>query len=193
MLSGGDGEHGLTAHGAAAIAGIISGLTDAQLVLCGSIVSGLRMQPGSWAGAYTCWGTENREAAVRFIPATHGTGYGANAEVKIIDPSANPYLATAAILGLALDGIENSAMLPPEVTVDPHTLTEVECRAVGAVQLSDDQCDVIAALDHSSRMRVILGDSVIDALIAVRRYEQQNYGDLDAVALADRFRMAWSL
>jgi glutamine synthetase len=151
------------------------------------------MQPGSWAGAYTCWGTENREAAVRFIPATHGTPYGANAEVKIVDPSANPYLATAAILGLALDGVEKSATLPPEVTVDPQLLTVTERHGVGAVQLSADQRDLIAALDHSSRMRTILGDSVIDALIAVRRYEQQNYADLDAGALADKFRMAWSL
>jgi len=193
LLSGGDGEHGLTALGAAAIAGVISGLTEAQLVLCGSIVSGLRMQPGSWAGAYTCWGTQNREAAVRFIPATHGTPHGANAEVKIIDPSANPYLATAAILGLAIDGIENAATLPPEVTVDPQRLTDAERHGVGAVQLSVDQCDVIAALDHSLRMRAILGDSVIEALIAVRRYEQQNYADLDAVALSDKFRLAWSL
>jgi glutamine synthetase len=193
LLSGGDGEHGLTAHGAAAIAGIVSGLTDAQLVLCGSIVSGLRMQPGSWAGAYTCWGTENREAAVRFIPATRGTPIGANAEVKIVDPSANPYLATAAILGLAIDGIENTVTLPPEVTVDPQRLTDAERHGVGAVQLSADQRDLIAALDHSSRLRTILGDSVIDALIAVRRYEQQHYADLDAVALADRFRLAWSL
>jgi glutamine synthetase len=193
LFSGGDGDHGLTAHGAAAIAGVISGLTEAQLVLCGSIVSGLRMQPGSWSGCYTCWGTENREAAVRFIPATHGTPYGANAEVKIIDPSANPYLATAAILGLAIDGIENSTTLPPEVTIDPQLLTETERRSVGAEQLSADQRDAIAALDHSSRMRTILGDSVIDALIAVRGYEQQNYADLNAVALADKFRLAWSL
>ena len=193
LFSGGDGDHGLTASGAAAIAGVISGLTEAQLVLCGSIVSGLRMQPGSWSGCYTCWGTENREAAVRFIPATHGTPYGANAEVKIIDPSANPYLATAAILGLAIDGIENSATLPPEVTIDPQLLTETERRSFGAEQLSADQRDAIAALDHSSRMRTILGDSVIDALIAVRRYEQQNFADLNAVALADKFRSAWSL
>jgi glutamine synthetase len=193
LLSGGDGEHGLTAHGAAAIAGVVSGLVDAQLVLCGSIVSGLRMQPGSWAGCYTCWGTENREAAVRFIPATRGTGYGANAEVKIVDPSANPYLATAAILGLAIDGIENTAMLPPEVTVDPQLLTDTERRRVGAIQLGAEQPNVIAALDHSSQLRTILGDSIIDALIAVRRYEQQNYADLDAGALADKFRMAWSL
>jgi len=193
LLSGGDGEHGLTAHGAAAIAGIVSGLTDAQLVLCGSIVSGLRMQPGSWAGAYTCWGTENREAAVRFIPATRGTPIGANAEVKIVDPSANPYLATAAILGLVIDGIENTVTLPPEVTVDPQRLTDAERHGVGAVQLSADQRDLIAALNHSSRLRTILGDSIIDALIAVRRYEQQHYADLDPVALADRFRLAWSL
>jgi len=193
LFSGGRGEKGLTAHGAAAIAGVVSGLAEAQLTLCGSIVSGLRMQPGSWAGSYTCWGTENREAAVRFIPASQGNPRGAHAEVKIVDPSANPYLATAAILGLALDGIENKAVLPPEITVDPHSLTESERRAAGAVQLPAHQGDAIEALDRSQRMRTILGDPVVDALVAVRRYEQKNYSDLDAGALADKFRMAWSL
>ena len=193
LFSGGRGEHGLTAHGAAAIAGVVSGLAEAQLTLCGSIVSGLRMQPGSWAGSYTCWGTENREAALRFIPASQGNPRGAHAEVKIVDPSANPYLATAAILGLALDGIENKAVLPPEITVDPHSLTESERRAAGAVQLPAHQGDAIEALDRSQRMRTILGDPVVDALVAVRRYEQQKYSDLDAAALADKFRMAWSL
>jgi glutamine synthetase len=193
LFSGGKGPHGLTTHGAAAIGGVVSGLAEAQLALCGSIVSGLRMQPGSWAGSYTCWGTENREAAVRFIPASHGNPRGAHVEVKIIDPSANPYLATAAILGLALDGIENNAGLPPEITVDPHSLTQSQRRAAGAVRLPVHQGDAIAALDRSQRLRTILGDPVVDALVAVRRYEHENYSDLDAVALADKFRMAWSL
>jgi len=193
LFSGGDGAHGLTAGGAAAIGGIVSGLVEAQLVFCGSIVSGLRMAPGSWAGAYTCWGTENREAAVRFIPATRGNPYGANVEVKIVDPSANPYLATAAILGLALDGIQNGATLPPEVTVDPHTLNDTGRRAAGAARLSCDQADAIAALDHSPRMRAILGDAPVDALVAVRRFEREHYRDLEAGVLADKFRMAWSL
>lgn len=193
LFSGGPGAHGLTTDGAAAIAGVVAGLAEAQLVLCGSIVSGLRMQPGSWAGSYTCWGTENREAAVRFMPATYGNPRGAHVEVKIIDPSANPYLATAAILGLALDGIENNTALPPEITVDPKSLTESKRRAAGAVQLSDKQSDAIAAMDGSQRMRTILGDPVVDALVAVRRYEHDNYSDLDAGALADKFRMAWSL
>lgn len=183
----------MTADGAAAIAGILAGLAEAQLVLCGSIVSGLRMQPGNWAGAHACWGTENREAAVRFLRATHGNPRGANVEVKVTDPSANPYFATAAILGLALDGIERKAELPTEITVDPRALTEEEKSAAGVVQLPDNQADAIAALDGSPRMRSLLGDPAVDALVAVRRYELDTYAHLDPQDLTDKFRMAWSI
>jgi glutamine synthetase len=127
------------------------------------------------------------------MPATHGNPYGAHAEVKIVDPSANPYLATATILGLALDGIEKNSVLPPEITADPQTLTAADRHAAGAIQLSADQGSVIAALDGSARVREILGDPVVDALVAVRRYEHENYSDLDAESCADKFRMAWSL
>lgn len=193
VFSGGPGPHGLTDTGAAAIGGIVAGLADAELILCGSIVSGLRMQPGNWAGAYACWGTENREAAVRFLPATHGNPRGANVEVKIVDPSANPYFATAAILGLALAGIETNAPLPAEITVDPHALSAEQRSAAGVSRLSAEQSDAIAALDASPRMRGILGDDGVDATIAVRRYENENYSGLNPEQLTDRFRLAWSL
>lgn len=193
VFSGGTGPQGMTADGEAAIGGIIAGLPEAQLIFCGSIVSGLRMQPGNWAGAYACWGTENREAAVRFLRGGHGNPYGANVEVKIVDPSANPYFATAAILGLALDGIEQGAPLAPETTVDPATLSEAERNAAGTVALSADQADEIAALDHSARMRAILGDPAVNVLAAVRRYEHETYSHLDPQQLTDKFRMAWSL
>jgi glutamine synthetase len=189
VFSGGSGPHGMTRQGAAAIGGIVAGLIEAQLIFCGSIVSGLRMQPGNWAGVHACWGTENREAAVRFLPATHGNAHGANVEVKVVDPSANPYLASAAILGLALDGIARHALLPPEVDVDPQILPPQQRVA----QLTDQQAEAIAALDNSSLMRAILGDPVIDALVAVRRYEHDTYRDLSPQELTDRFRMAWSL
>ena len=193
LFSGGDRTHGLTAYGASAIGGVVAGLSQAQSVLCGSIVSGLRMQPGNWAGAYTCWGTENREAAVRFLPATPGNPYGANVEVKIVDPSANTYFATAAILGLALHGIETGAALPPEVTVDPSVLSQADRDSAGAAQLPSDQGATLAALDRSTLLRGILGGPAVDALVAVRRYEQQHYADLPPAELTDRFRMAWSL
>lgn len=193
VFSGGNGPHRMTADGAAAIAGIVEALPEAQLVFCGSIVSRLRMRPGNWAGAHACWGTENREAAVRFLRATRGNPHGANVEVKIVDPSANPYFATAAILGLALDGIERNAALPTEITVDPAKLSDEARTEAGVTLLTVDHTEAIAALDGSHRMRKILGDPAVDALVAVRRYEADNYGTLAADELADTFRMAWSL
>ncbi len=191
LFSDGPGAEGMTAAGESAVAGVVRGLREAQGVLCGSIVSGLRLRPGNWSGAYTCWGTENREAAVRFVKAGPGAVYGGNVEVKIIDPSANPYLASAAILGLALDGIKNQAALPAQVTVDPATLSDRD--RDGIAGLATDQAEVIAALDNSALIRGILGDAAVDAVVAVRRLEHQRYGDLGAEQLADKFRMAWSL
>lgn len=193
VFSGGTGRYGITPEGESAVAGVLAGLPDAQGILSGSILSGLRMQPGHWAGAYACWGTENREAAVRFLAGGPGNPYGANVEVKIVDPSANPYFASAAILGLALDGIDRAATLPPETTVDPASQTAAERAHAGTVLLSDSQTEVIAALDNSALIRGILGDPAVNMLVAVRHHEQEQYGDLAPEELAAKFRLAWSL
>jgi glutamine synthetase len=193
LFSDGTGAAGMTPAGESAVAGVIRGLPEAQGVLCGSIVSSLRMRPGNWAGAYACWGTENREAAVRFVRGGPGSAQGGNVEVKIVDPSANPYLASASILGLALDGIQRNAILPPETTVDPEKLSESERERNDVLRLPEAQTEVIAALDNSELLRDILGDPVVDMVVAVRRLEHERYGTLDPEVLADKFRMAWSL
>lgn len=193
VFSGGDGVAGMTSEGESAVAGLLAGLPEAQGILSGSILSGLRMQPGFWSGAHVCWGTENREAAVRFLIGGPSNPLGANIEVKVIDPSANPYLASAAILGLALDGIERNLPLPSEITVDPATLTDEQRRQAGVVQLPSSQTEALDALDQSALLRGILGNEVVDAVLAVRRYEHENYGDLAPDQLADKFRLAWSV
>jgi glutamine synthetase len=181
------GDDAMTPDGAAAVAGVLAGLPEAQGVLSGSVLSGQRMQPGAWAGANLCWGTENREAAVRFLRGGPGNPYGANVEVKVVDPSANPYFASAAILGLALDGIERGLELPPEVTVNPADLDGT------VATLPTAQPAILDALDGSGLLRGILGDAAVDAIVAVRRYEHTNFGELGADELAERFRLAWSV
>lgn len=193
LFSGGGEAAGMTAEGAHAVAGVLDGLAGAQGILGGSILSGLRLLPGHWSGAFVAWGTENREAAVRFLAGGPANPYGANVEVKIVDPSANPYLATAVILGLALDGIERQSTLPAEVTVDPGSFSDDERAQAGIVALPTAQTEVLAALDGSTTVREILGDAVVESVLSVRRYEQTNFGDLDPEALAEKFRMAWSL
>jgi glutamine synthetase len=193
LFSDGAGAGGMTSEGESAVMGVLSGLREAQGILCGSIVSGLRLRPGNWAGAYVCWGTENREAAVRFVKGGPGSPRGGNVEVKVVDPSANPYLATAVILGLALEGIRGKSELPPETTTDPAKLSPSDRDRAGILQLPDAQAEAIAALDDSQLVRGILGDAVVDMVVAVRRLEQDRYAKLRPEPLADKFRMAWSL
>ncbi len=193
LFSDGAGTRGMTSKGENALAGLLRGLPEAQGLLCGSIVSGLRLHPGNWAGAYACWGTENREAALRFVACGPANPYGGNVEVKVVDPSANPYFATATILGLALDGIKDKAVLPPETKVDPAVLSDAERSRAGIVRLSGSQAETIGALDSSQRIRTILGDPAVDVVVAVRRLEHDQYARLNREQLADKFRMAWSV
>jgi glutamine synthetase len=192
LLSGGAGPHGLTDDGGAAIGGVVGGLPELLAVFAGSVLSPLRLQPGHWSGAFACWGLENREAAVRLCAATRGNPHGASVELKCIDPSANPYLAAAVFLELALEGLAGGTPLPPEVTVDPASLTPDETARTGTVRLPADQAAALAALEASSLARRLLGEEILEALIAVRRHEHDTYGDEDVEAVTEKLRYAWS-
>lgn len=184
LLSGGKGPHGLRDTGQSAIAGVLDGLPDLLGVYAGSTLSAARLKPGNWAGATKCWGLENREAAVRFIAATPGNPHGANVELKIIDPSANPYLAAAALLGSALRGIDKALPLPSEVTHDPA--------ATASQPLPTDHRTVIETLESSSLAVDLLTPAVIQGLVAVRRHELTTYGDRPLAETCQALRLAWS-
>ena len=186
LFSGGDGPHGMRPHGQSAVAGVLDGLPDLLGVYAGSVLSGSRLRPGNWAGAAKCWGLENREAAVRFIAATPGNPNGANAELKIVDPSANPYVAVAAFLGSALRGIDQDLKLPAEVTDNPSDVSEPP------PPLPTDQRAVIDALQSSSAAAELLTPAIIEATAAVRRYEITTYGDRPPAETTRALRLAWS-
>jgi glutamine synthetase len=194
LLSGGSGPRGLTTQGEAALAGIVTGLPELLGVFAGSVLSAARLQPGHWSGAFDCWGLENREAAVRLCAATGGNPHGASIELKCVDPSANPYLAIAAMLGLALEGMQRSATLPAEVRIDPAVLQTQggELAAGQIVRLADTQAAAMDALSTSAAAVRVLGEEIIEALLAVRRHEQHTYAQAKLDELTERFRFAWS-
>ena len=192
LFSGGTGPYGITEAGGAVIAALVRDLPELVGVFAGSLLSPQRLQPDHWSGAFACWGLENREAAIRFCAATRGNPHGASVEVKCVDPSANPYLSTAVILAMAREGIAEALPLPKEVPDNPAKHDRAKAAEYGAVPLADDQRTIIEALGSSARARSILGDDILDALLAVRRHEVATYGDADAAELAERFRFAWS-
>ena len=186
------GPEGISKRGGHAIAGLLAGLVGAQAVLTGSVLSGLRLLPGMWSGATICWGTENREAALRYLAPGPANPHGANIEVKVVDPSANPYLATAVILGLALDGIERVLTLPAETTVDAGQLGPDERSRAGLELVLTDHGRILDAFAGSVAERV-LGEQAAAALLAVRRHESEVFAELEPSDLADRLRLAWTI
>lgn len=186
LFSTGQGPYGIRRDGGSAIAGVIDTLPDLIGVYAGSALSALRLKPGNWAGASACWGLENREAAVRFIAATPGSPHGANVELKLIDPSANPYLAAAAFLGSALRGIGRGLQLPVEIPENPSE------SAIAPPPLPTGQREVIDALESSAIAAELLTRDVVEGIVAVRRYEIATFGDLPPAETIQALRLAWS-
>jgi len=191
LLSDGTRPAGLTTEGENLLAGILDGLPESTAVLAGSVVSADRLAPDNWAGPFRCWGVENREAGVRLVQATAGNPYGAHAEVRCVDHSANPYLVMGVVLGLAMDGLDAKRDLPPAVKVNPSRLTEDEALSAGAERLPTSAVSALAAFEAGHRARAILGPELTEAMLAVRRHEQAAFADvsLDRHAMT---RYAWS-
>lgn len=180
LMTGGDGQFGMTAQGESFVAGVLEHLPELAAVLAPSVPSYARLQPTQWAGAFTCWGLENREAALRFVQGTIGTrAHASRVEVKPIDGAANQYLAMTVVMAAGLDGVERRLRLPDPVDVDPALLTDRERALRGVARLPVDLGAAIEQMATSRVIRDALGDALFDAFVAVRRLEWATFGDMD--------------
>ena len=176
------GDDGPSEHARQLIAGVLAELDGLTGVLAPSVVSADRRVPGNWAGAFACWGEENREAALRYVPGSvTSRPDSANCEIKIGDPSGNAYLSAAAVLAAALTGLERKAVLPPGLDRDPATYPDDERPRRLPLTLED----ALSALERSAVLRDALGDAIVDPFLAVRRHDAESLGGL---SLEDRVR-----
>ncbi|MFE6056099.1 glutamine synthetase [Kitasatospora sp. NPDC056446] len=168
---GGPGPHGLTPEAEGFLAGVLDALPELLVLGCSSPAGYLRLVPSHWAGAYQCWGLENREAALRLVTGSTGErAAAANAEVKCFDASANPYLAVGAVIAAGLAGLDQRRALPPEFTGDPAAAEP------GTVpRLPGSPAEAVAAYERSAVLREALGEPLYQAVLAVRRAEGEQY------------------
>lgn len=178
-LMSGDGPYGLSADGAAYLAGLLRDLPAIAAVTAPSVPSLARLRPGYWSSAYTFWGIENREAALRYVQGTPllGTDH-ANVELKPSDASANPYLSLAAVIAAGIAGIEEGLTPPDPIQEDVGTWTEERRSRLGITRLPTTTDQQLAALLGNERVRGALGDDLVDAFRVVRQ--------ADAAWAADR-------
>jgi glutamine synthetase len=189
LLSGGDGPAGMQPIGEGFVAGILGELPAIVAVTVPTCLGYERLQPHHWSGATQCWGTENREAALRFVAGvSEAAAASANVEVKPVDGTANPYLAVGVLLAAALHGVETGASLPPATVEDPASLPDDVATERGVRQLPSSLAHATERFAGSAVLRDAMGEFLFETYLATRRGEIQQYAGADTDELIRRLR-----
>lgn len=134
-----------------------------------------RLTPGYEAPVYICWASRNRSALIRVPATTPGMEKAKRVELRCPDPSANPYLAFAAMLAAGLDGIERSLTPPPPVNEDVYGFNESDLleRSIGV--LPGTLAEALDELEKDLVVQGALGPAITGALLRARRAEWDEY------------------
>ena len=151
-----------------AVAGCMNAMRDSTLIFAPHQNSYERLIPGKHAPTAVCWGYENRTAAIR-IPA--GNPGARRIEHRVAGGDVNPYLMLAAILGAALDGIENEMEPPSPIVGNAYAVD-------GLPQIAEDWETAIDALEQSTIVPRFLHPELIKNLISTKRQELHYLGEL---------------
>jgi glutamine synthetase len=171
---------GLSAEARSFIAGVLEHLPGLCGLTAPSFNSYRRIVPQYWAGAFVCWGHDNREAPVRIPSVFWGMEEAStNVELKAADASSNPWLAVGGLIAAGLDGLERALEPPEPVEVDPATLSEEERESRGIAPLPASQAEALAALAADQVLVGALGPVLAESYLAVRRSEWEAYSQGD--------------
>jgi glutamine synthetase len=134
-----------------------------------------RLVPGYEAPVYVSWAMRNRSAMVRVPMYKPGKEAATRIELRNPDPSANPYLAFAVMLGAGLKGIEDELELREESTNDIFEMTDAELEAAGITVLPKDLGEAIERFEHSELMKEVLGEHIHSFYVENKKAEWADY------------------
>jgi glutamine synthetase len=169
-LFAGSGYAGLSDTALYYIGGIIKHARALNAFTNASTNSYKRLVPGFEAPVMLAYSARNRSASIRipYEPSPRGK----RVEVRFPDPTANPYLAFAAMLMAGLDGIQNKIHPGDAADKDLYDLPPEEGKAIPTVAATFDQA--LAALDADREFLTaggVFSDDMIDAYIELKEEE----------------------
>ncbi len=131
-----------------------------------------RLVPGFEAPVYVCWGRVNRSALIR-IPsvAPSKVKEGTRLELRNPDPSANPYLAFAAMLAAGLDGIQKKLVPPEALEENVYGFSDEKRIEKNIITLPLSIKEAVDELEEDYVLREMLGYDLTDHLIQAKRQE----------------------
>jgi len=131
-----------------------------------------RLVPGYEAPTNVAWSMRNRSPLVR-IPDRRGIG--TRCELRMPDPSANPYLAVAVQLAAGLDGVERKLVPPDPVNKNIFTMSFRERRRYRIDELPRDLHEALELLERDAVVRDALGPHIYERFLEAKREEWQEY------------------
>ena len=158
------------------IAGQLKHARALAAIVAPTVNSYKRLVPGYEAPVYVGWAQINRSALIRIPRHTPGKDKSVRAELRFPDPSANPYLAFAAMLAAGLDGIDNQfECAEPLNNVNIWYLTPEERMARGIDELPNSLADALRELEKNSMLKATLGETMYDAFTRAKWAEVEEY------------------
>ena len=151
-----------------AIAGCLNAMADSTLIFAPHANSFERLVPNSHAPTGIAWAYENRTAAIR-VPS--GAPVARRIEHRVAGGDVNPYLSLAAILGAALNGIEDANEPPAPITGNAY--------ARDLPQIPGAWDAALAKFENSDAIARIFSDSLIRNMVLTKRQEQSFVSELD--------------
>ena len=158
------------------IAGQLSHAAALAAVVAPTVNSYKRLVPGYEAPVYIGWAQINRSALIRIPRYTEGHEQDARAELRFPDPSSNPYLAFAAMLAAALDGIDKK-MTPPKPlnNVNIYELDAAERARLGIGSLPGSLAQALRELEGDKVIQAALGEKVHESFLRAKWEEWDEF------------------
>ncbi|HEY3318321.1 MAG TPA: glutamine synthetase family protein [Coriobacteriia bacterium] len=176
FFDAGDPEgYNLSTIGKQYIAGLLKYAPEFCAVTNPLVNSYKRLVPGFEAPVYVTWARRNRSAMVRVPMYKPGKENATRVELRSPDPSANPYLAFACMLGAGLKGIEEGLTLPSEATNNIFKMTEEELSSAGIATLPGSLGDAIELFEGSELMKEVLGEHIHSFYVENKKAEWADY------------------
>ena len=172
----GNNDMGLSDVALGLIAGQLKHARGLAAVIAPSVNSYKRLVPGYEAPVYVGWAQTNRSAMIRIPRINQGMTGAVRCELRCPDPSANPYLAFAAMGAAALDGIENG-MKPaaPLNGINIFDLTPAEKEDLNITALPGSLLEALTELEKDSVLREGLGEDIYETFKLAKMGEWEEY------------------
>ncbi|HSJ38460.1 MAG TPA: type I glutamate--ammonia ligase [Planococcus sp. (in: firmicutes)] len=162
------GDMKLSATAFQFMAGILEHAQGFTAVTNPTVNSYKRLVPGYEAPCYVAWSGQNRSPLIR-IPASRGLS--TRVEIRSVDPTANPYLAMAVLLGAGLDGIKRELTPPKPVDRNIYAMTKKERQAVGVEDLPATLHAALQELQADDVMVKSLGNHILKNFVEAKEIE----------------------